>query len=1147
MSQNRVQITITADGREARQALAGVRGELSGLEQTGEQTGSRMRNLSVSVGETVKSVAKLGAVAAAAAVGGLYALNRVRERAVELADIQDVAENKLQAVLTATGHSAGFTHGELVALAGTYQRLTTVGDEVIINGMAILGTFKNIRGEGFERATMAALDMSRAMGQDLNSSIQQIGRALNDPVSSLGALSRAGVQFTEEQREMIKVLWESGDAAGAQAVILEELEGQFGGAAAAARNTYSGMREAAANAYGDMWEQLGFVITRNQFFIDLMGLAEKQFISWGGKIEDNRDMLMELAKSGVLSVVDALDLVLRTVGFVHTSWLNLRLATQTFVAVTVEGLHQLFGMLRTLLVPFEALMEIPVRLGRMDYNPLTSALEAVNRELLVQRTLYDGAAQEIADAVFAAEQRYDSWGRKIRDVRGEIAAIPVEQAKATEKQVIDLGLLEDAVDAVAEARKKEAEKAKALAKEIEKSEQDKKRLLEKFSQDYTKLFTDRYEFERRGIIAQAKAYELAGADAVKVARWRDAELKKINTQETAERKKAAEEQIRVHAEAQRRMIMSSDQFFAGFRVGLRDLLKEQHTWGQAGYDVFRRFSSDSSRVVSDTLFNGIRGDMDGLGRSWDTFWKSMLRTMTDAVAKMATQWAASKLVDFGANMLDGMLSFHTGTVEIKQDELLAKLQKGEMVIPRQQAEAIRAAVGSGGMSRDTFFGEVQGRVEGLSRGARAADFMGVRDPNISGMVMGRMQSSVLGGLAAAAKNYASTMSMANQLQSVGLNIDMSAARSMARDVAVQGAVSSIATGMTAGLFGDIASYSLGVEEYQPYSKVAVSALAALTGFSGLGLGIMAGALSPMVSMAISGIADLLGVRANETYRDALEDQYGEIAGRGMYASIDRMSKSYGISNFVKEITEEGPRGRLAMGLVERAQAIATNPDTQLRNHVSHMAKTYGKSFTDAVKAQGSLAVSAALAADVLASPSFYSYATRGWAAQVGSQYGSDGPGGADFGGYSPGGPDAHGGRSQGLGTSGGWGNSPHGNPGGFGGGGPSSGTSGGRDSGGRGVAGGGGSSIGRRIGGDVLPGHMYRINEAGDEMFMPSQGGRILTAEQTREMLDTLKTISAGRVDESLGRALYVIAKHIRRTERIMDRWDQDGLPGVRV
>lgn len=95
-------------------------------------------------------------------------------------------------------------------------------------------TFGNVAGTVFDRAQVAALDLATRMGGDLQAATLTIGKALNDPVKGLTALGRAGIQFTAQQKEQIKQMVAVGDAAGAQSIMLAELEKQFGGAAKAA-------------------------------------------------------------------------------------------------------------------------------------------------------------------------------------------------------------------------------------------------------------------------------------------------------------------------------------------------------------------------------------------------------------------------------------------------------------------------------------------------------------------------------------------------------------------------------------------------------------------------------------------------------------------------------------------------------------------------------------------------------------------------------------------------------------------------------------------------------------------------------------------------------------------------------------------------
>jgi len=110
------------------------------------------------------------------------------------------------------------------------------------SGPRTSSTFTNIEDLQFAGATEAILDMSQALGMDLDSAAMQVGKALNDPIKGIAALSRSGVQFTADQEAMIKAMVETGNVAGAQELMLAELNTQFGGSAAAAVNTYAGQQ-----------------------------------------------------------------------------------------------------------------------------------------------------------------------------------------------------------------------------------------------------------------------------------------------------------------------------------------------------------------------------------------------------------------------------------------------------------------------------------------------------------------------------------------------------------------------------------------------------------------------------------------------------------------------------------------------------------------------------------------------------------------------------------------------------------------------------------------------------------------------------------------------------------------------------------------
>jgi hypothetical protein len=98
--------------------------------------------------------------------------------------------------------------------------------------------------------------MSTALGTDMSGASIQLGKALNDPIKGLTALSKAGVSFTQDQKDQIKVLQESGDVLGAQKIILGEVEKEFKGAAEAAGTPLDKLRVAIGNLQEDIGAKL---------------------------------------------------------------------------------------------------------------------------------------------------------------------------------------------------------------------------------------------------------------------------------------------------------------------------------------------------------------------------------------------------------------------------------------------------------------------------------------------------------------------------------------------------------------------------------------------------------------------------------------------------------------------------------------------------------------------------------------------------------------------------------------------------------------------------------------------------------------------------------------------------------------------------
>lgn len=208
------------------------------------------------LGPAGAALAALGPVGlAAAAAMGVLSIGITE--GLKAAGEAEQSLRRLEAVLKATGYSAGLTGEQIAAFADGQEEATLASAEAVQDAASVLATFRSVAGDSFTRALTLAGDMAAVFGGDLSSAAMQLGKALEDPVEGLSALRRVGVSFTGSQAEVIRSLVETGQVAGAQRIILDALEQQVGGAAAAEAGGVTGAVNRLSDAWGKMLEEIG--------------------------------------------------------------------------------------------------------------------------------------------------------------------------------------------------------------------------------------------------------------------------------------------------------------------------------------------------------------------------------------------------------------------------------------------------------------------------------------------------------------------------------------------------------------------------------------------------------------------------------------------------------------------------------------------------------------------------------------------------------------------------------------------------------------------------------------------------------------------------------------------------------------------------
>ena len=197
-----------------------------------------------------KAAVGIGVGVGAAAVLGTKLISAGEAASTSNARIENIAESMGLFTKEITGLDDGAQRvtDRLVDLANATARQTGVDQNSIKATQAKLLTFAELgqtadeAGAQFDRATMAALDLAAAGFGTAEGNAVQLGKALNDPIKGLASLSKSGVTFTDEQKDLIASLVEGGDVMAAQTMVLEAIEQQVGGTAAATADASDRMR-----------------------------------------------------------------------------------------------------------------------------------------------------------------------------------------------------------------------------------------------------------------------------------------------------------------------------------------------------------------------------------------------------------------------------------------------------------------------------------------------------------------------------------------------------------------------------------------------------------------------------------------------------------------------------------------------------------------------------------------------------------------------------------------------------------------------------------------------------------------------------------------------------------------------------------------
>ena len=185
-----------------------------------------------------------------------FASELIRRSVVALMKQYDELQSanlRVENTISTTGATALQSSFDIEKMANEIENLTTVSSTLVTEASAMMLTFTKISGKTFKDALNISIDLSKGFGQDLKTSVIQVGKALNDPIAGVGALRRVGVSFSKTQKTMIKNFMAINNITAAQKVILDELKIEVGGTAEA-------MAKTPLAKWTKLWNDLGPVL-----------------------------------------------------------------------------------------------------------------------------------------------------------------------------------------------------------------------------------------------------------------------------------------------------------------------------------------------------------------------------------------------------------------------------------------------------------------------------------------------------------------------------------------------------------------------------------------------------------------------------------------------------------------------------------------------------------------------------------------------------------------------------------------------------------------------------------------------------------------------------------------------------------------------
>lgn len=226
------------------------------------------------------------------ALGAAFAVNKLIDGVgslIEAASDAEKATNSMRAALQVAGDFSEQNAEQFKQLADSIEATTKFDGDLVLSQVAVAKQFGATNKQA-EQMIKAAVQLSAATGDDLTTSMKNLGQTLDGTAGRLNELVPGMRQLTAEQLM-------AGDAAK---LILD----LYGGTAEAQIQTFSGAITLAQNSFGKLGEELGNVIVQSPSVIELIKGVGDVFKILADEIAKGSVGIEDFVREGIQLAVD---------------------------------------------------------------------------------------------------------------------------------------------------------------------------------------------------------------------------------------------------------------------------------------------------------------------------------------------------------------------------------------------------------------------------------------------------------------------------------------------------------------------------------------------------------------------------------------------------------------------------------------------------------------------------------------------------------------------------------------------------------------------------------------------------------------------------------------------------------------------------